>query len=171
MARGAGRLRNAPLTAPDPFGAWLVGEPVGDDRDEDGDGGDDGYLLPVGHCRSEHEERERHRRDALGAEPGHESLAGRVDLGPGQRDEDGDGAGHQEGEHGDRRGRPAVFEEGAEVKIAPKTRKTPSFTTSTTSSDRSSNASAMSGLQMPNAMAVTNTATKPLPSGGSVAIP
>ena len=55
--------------------------------------------------------------------------------------------------------------------IAPNTRKTASFTSSTTSSDCDSKHSAMSGRQIPNAMAATKTAIRPLPSGGSVAVP
>ena len=55
--------------------------------------------------------------------------------------------------------------------IAPKTRKTPSFTISTRSSLCASKHSRMSGRQMPSAIAATNTAMKPLPSGGSVAVP
>ena len=57
------------------------------------------------------------------------------------------------------------------VKIAPNTRNTPSLTTSSRSSERASKHSRMSGRQMPNAIAATNTEMKPLPSGGSTAVP
>ena len=57
------------------------------------------------------------------------------------------------------------------VKIAPNTRNTPSLTTSSTSSERVSKHSRMSARQIPNAIAATNTAMKPLPSGGSTAVP
>ena len=59
----------------------------------------------------------------------------------------------------------------SKVKMAPKTRKTPSLTTSRTSSERVSKQSRMSGRQIPNAIAATNTEMKPLPSGGSTAAP
>ena len=49
--------------------------------------------------------------------------------------------------------------------IAPKTTKTPSFTISTMSSLCASKHSRTSGRQMPSAIAATNTAMKPLPSG------
>ena len=55
--------------------------------------------------------------------------------------------------------------------MAPNTRNTPSFTTSIRSSERSSKHSRMSGRQMPSAIAATNAAMKPLPSGGSTAVP
>ena len=57
------------------------------------------------------------------------------------------------------------------VMIAPNTTKTPSFTISTMSSLCASKHSRMSGRQMPSAIAATNTAMNPLPSGGSVAVP
>ena len=57
------------------------------------------------------------------------------------------------------------------VKIAPNTRNTPSLTTSMMSSAALSKQCWISGLHMPNAIAATNTAMKPLPSGGSVATP
>ena len=59
----------------------------------------------------------------------------------------------------------------SKVKIAPKTRNTPSLTTSSRSSERVSKHSRMSGRQIPNAIAATNTEMKPLPSGGSTAAP
>ena len=54
---------------------------------------------------------------------------------------------------------------------APNTTKTPSFTTSMMSSERRSNASRRSGRRMPSTIAHTNTAIRPLPSGGSTATP
>ena len=57
------------------------------------------------------------------------------------------------------------------VRIAPNTRKTPSFTISIRSSERASKHSRTSGRQIPKAIAATNTEMKPLPSGGSVATP
>ena len=59
----------------------------------------------------------------------------------------------------------------SKVRIAPNTRNTPSLTTSSMSSERASKHSRTSGRQMPNAIAATNTAMKPLPSGGSTAAP
>ena len=55
--------------------------------------------------------------------------------------------------------------------MAPKTRNTPSFTISIRSSERSSKHSRMSGRQIPRAIAATKVAMRPLPSGGSTAVP
>ena len=55
--------------------------------------------------------------------------------------------------------------------MAPKTRNTPSLTTSITSSLRASKHSRMSGAQDAERDRATNTEMKPLPSGGSTATP
>ena len=99
--------------------------------------GDVEDALRLRRGRAEHEQRERHRGHALRPEPRHERLLGGVHLAAaGERHEDRDRPRHEQREQ---RRSPTAAQPSANrpssVRIAPNTRKTPSFTSSTTSSD------------------------------------
>ena len=76
----------------EPLRPGRVGQPVDDDRAEHDERGEVEDALALGDRLTEDEDRERHRRHALGAEPGHEGLGGGVDPRAGERDPDRDRA-------------------------------------------------------------------------------
>ena len=89
------------------MGAGCVGERVQEDRANTASAAML-QLLAGRDLALEHQQRERHRRDALRAEPAHERLASRVSAVPVERDPDRDRPRQQERRRRRRDRRPAV---------------------------------------------------------------